>query len=180
MRVLVLAVGRLKNGPERDLAARYRERAAALGRGHGVPACDLVEIPESRARRAADRLAEEGAAILSSLPADAALIAYDERGRADLSSEALAERVGAWRDAARPVLAIAIGGADGLDAAVRARADLILAFGAATLPHGLVRVLALEQVYRTLTILAGHPYHRGEPGGDDRLTAEWDGARRSA
>ncbi|TXM88462.1 23S rRNA (pseudouridine(1915)-N(3))-methyltransferase RlmH, partial [Methylobacterium sp. WL103] len=62
-------------------------------------------------------------------------------------------------------LVVAIGGADGLDGAVRARADLTLSFGAATLPHGIVRVLALEQLYRALTILAGHPYHRGDPDG---------------
>ena len=163
MRLLVVAVGRLKNGPERDLAARYRERAAALGRGLGVAGCDLAEIPESRARRAADRVAEEAEAILSLVPGEAALIACDERGRSDWPSERLAERIGAWRDAGRPALIVAIGGADGLHERVRGRADHILAFGAATLPHGLVRVLALEQVYRTLTILAGHPYHRGDP-----------------
>lgn len=161
MRLLVAAVGRLKPGPERDLAARYRERAAQLGRGLGFPACDIAEIPESRARRAADRAAEEGAALQALLPAGAVLAVYDERGRADLTSETIAERVAGWRDAGRAALVLAIGGADGLDPALRARAELGLSFGAATLPHGLVRVLALEQVYRTLTILAGHPYHRG-------------------
>lgn len=55
-------------------------------------------------------------------------------------------------------------GPDGLDASIRTKAELILSFGAATLPHGLVRVLALEQLYRSLTILSGHPYHRGEAG----------------
>lgn len=160
MRLLIAAVGRLKAGPERDLAARYRERAAQLGRGLGFPACDMVEIPESRARRPQDRCAEEGTAILAHAHG-AALVVYDERGRADLTSETFADRIASWRDAARPSLAVAIGGADGLDPAVRARADLTLSFGAATLPHGLVRVLALEQVYRVLTILAGHPYHRG-------------------
>lgn len=162
MRLVTIAVGRLKNGPERDLATRYRERATALGRAHGFAACDLVEIPESRARRAADRQAEEALAILAQVPADAVVMAYDERGRSDLSSERLSEKIGLWRDAARPALCIIVGGPDGLDDTVRARADLILAFGAATLPHGLVRVLVLEQAYRTLTILAGHPYHRGE------------------
>lgn len=161
MRLLVAAVGRLKPGPERDLAARYRERAAQLGRSLGFSACDITEIPESRARRAPDRAAEEGAAILAQAPTGAVLAVYDERGRADLTSETIAARVGGWRDAGRSVLVLAIGGADGLDAAVRERAELSLSFGAATLPHGLVRVLALEQVYRTLTILAGHPYHRG-------------------
>ncbi len=161
MRLLVAAVGRLKPGPERDLAARYRERAAQLGRSLGFSACDITEIPESRARRPPDRAAEEGAAILAQAPTGAVLAVYDERGRADLTSETIAARVGGWRDAGRSVLVLAIGGADGLDAAVRERAELSLSFGAATLPHGLVRVLALEQVYRTLTILAGHPYHRG-------------------
>lgn len=164
MRLVVAAVGRLKPGPERDLAARYRERAAQLARGQGFSGCDLVEFSESRARRAPDRCAEEGAAILAQADATGAtLLAYDERGRTDLSSERIAERFASWRDASQPGLVIAIGGADGLTESVRARAALCLAFGAATLPHGLVRVLVLEQVYRTLTILAGHPYHRGNP-----------------
>lgn len=163
MRLLVVAIGRLKNGPERDLAARYRERAVALGKGLGVAACDLTEIPESRARRSADRIAEEAAAILALVPADAAVIACDERGRSDWPSERIADKIGAWRDAGRSTLVLVVGGADGLHETVRGRADHILAFGAATLPHGLVRVLALEQVYRALTILAGHPYHRGDP-----------------
>lgn len=160
MRLLVAAVGRLKAGPERELAARYRERAAQLGRGLGFPACDVSEIPESRARRPQDRCAEEGAAILAQVQSGA-LVVYDERGRSDLTSETIAGRIAGWRDAARPALVVAVGGADGLDPSLRARADLTLSFGAATLPHGLVRVLALEQVYRALTILSGHPYHRG-------------------
>lgn len=164
MHLIIAAVGRLKAGPERDLASRYRERAAQLGRGLGFPACDLVEIPESRARRGADRAVEEAAALVPLLPPGSAILTYDERGRADLPSESLAERIAGWRDAAKPALAVIVGGPDGLDASIRTRADLILSFGAATLPHGLVRVLALEQIYRSLTIMAGHPYHRGEPG----------------
>ncbi|MGU3538686.1 23S rRNA (pseudouridine(1915)-N(3))-methyltransferase RlmH [Methylobacterium sp. A54F] len=163
MRLLLAVVGRLKNGPERDLAVRYRDRAVQVGRGLGVSGCDVVEISESRARRAPDRCAEEAGQILAHVPSDGVLWAYDERGRADLSSERLAERLGTARDAGRPSLVVAIGGADGLAPAVRTRAELTLSFGAATLPHGLVRVLALEQLYRSLTILAGHPYHRGEP-----------------
>ncbi|GJD36889.1 23S rRNA (pseudouridine(1915)-N(3))-methyltransferase RlmH [Methylobacterium aerolatum] len=164
MRLVVVCVGRLKAGPERDLASRYRERAAQTGRNLGFTGCDLIEIPESRTRRAADRCAEEAALMLAHVPAGAVGLIYDERGRADLPSEDLAARVGQWRDAGKPALAVMIGGPDGHDASIRTRADLILSFGAATLPHGLVRVLALEQIYRSLTILAGHPYHRGEPG----------------
>jgi 23S rRNA (pseudouridine1915-N3)-methyltransferase len=164
LRLVLAAVGRLKAGPERELASRYRDRTARLGRGLGFPACDSLDIPESRARRASDRCAEEAAALSAHISTGAALIAYDERGRADLSSEALAERIGTWRDMGRPALVVTIGGPDGLDASIRTKAELILSFGAATLPHGLVRVLALEQLYRSLTILAGHPYHRGEAG----------------
>ncbi|WP_345822147.1 23S rRNA (pseudouridine(1915)-N(3))-methyltransferase RlmH [Methylobacterium fujisawaense] len=164
MRLILAAVGRLKAGPERELASRYRDRAAQLGRGLGFATCDSIEIAESRARRALDRCAEEAAALTGHMPLGGVLVAYDERGRADIGSEALAERVAAWRDAARPALVVAIGGPDGLDASIRTKAELILSFGAATLPHGLVRVLALEQLYRSLTILSGHPYHRGEAG----------------
>ena len=161
---MLAAIGRLKAGPERELASRYRDRAAQLGRGLGFPTCDSVEIPESRARRRADRCAEEATVLAAHLPPGGALVAYDERGRADLLSEVLAARFAGWRDAGRPALTIVIGGPDGLDASIRTKAELILSFGAATLPHGLVRVLALEQIYRSLTILAGHPYHRGEAG----------------
>lgn len=164
MRLLVAAVGRLKNGPERDLAVRYRERTAQSGRALGFTTCDLVELVESRARRADDRCAEEAAGLLGHLPAGGILIAYDERGRSDLTSEQIADRIGGWRDAGRAALCVAIGGPDGHDASIRTRAELILSFGAATLPHGLVRVLVLEQLYRSMTILAGHPYHRGEAG----------------
>jgi 23S rRNA (pseudouridine1915-N3)-methyltransferase len=164
LRLILATVGRLKAGPERELASRYRDRSAQLGRGLGFTACDTVEIPESRARRATDRCAEEAALLLAHLPPGGVLAVYDERGRADIASEVLAARIAAWRDVARPALVVAIGGPDGLDASIRTKAELILSFGAATLPHGLVRVLALEQIYRSLTILAGHPSHRGEAG----------------
>ena len=120
-----------------------------------------VRMPDAEFEAILTRAAEEGAALQALLPAGAVLAVYDERGRSALTSETIAERVAGWRDAGRAALVLAIGGADGLDPALRARAELGLSFGAATLPHGLVRVLALEQVYRTLTILAGHPYHRG-------------------
>ena len=164
MRLAVVAVGRLKPGPERELAERYRSRIDALARAHGFSPCVLHELGESRARRAPDRCAEEAGHILGAVGADSVLVALDERGRSDLSSERLAERILGWRDGGRTALSLAVGGADGLAPAVRARADLVLGFGALTLPHGLVRVLALEQLYRGLTILAGHPYHRGEAG----------------
>lgn len=158
MRLSVVAVGRLKSGPERELVDRYRGRAEALGRSLGLAGPDIVELPEGRARRDADRRAEEAAAILAR-SGDAMLVAFDERGRSPTSA-AFAERLAAWRDGGQPAVACVIGGPDGLDPSVRRRAGLVVSFGALTLPHQIVRVLVAEQLYRALTIIAGHPYHR--------------------
>lgn len=158
MRALVLSVGRLKSGPERDLVDRYLDRAAKAGRGVGLTRVEVRELDESRAARADDRKAEEATAILAEVPAAAAVVALDERGRT-LTSPDLAERLGAFRDAGRD-LALVVGGPDGLGEAVRARADLVLAFGAMTWPHQLVRLMLAEQLYRVVTIWSGHPYHR--------------------
>lgn len=158
MRLAVIAVGRLKDGPERELCERYRERALALGRGLGLSGPDIVEIAESRARRPEDRKREEAEAIAAKLQ-PGLVIALDERGRS-LGSEDFAARLGKARDAGAGSASLVIGGADGLDEALRARADIALAFGALTIPHQIVRALALEQLYRAMTIIAGHPYHR--------------------
>ena len=162
MRLGIVAVGRLKSGPERDLVERYRLRIEGIGRGLGFSGPEMVEVPESRARREQDRRAEEAAALLDRARG-AALLAFDERGRSP-TSQALADRIRAWRDEGRPALVCVIGGPDGLDAAVRQGANLVVSFGALTLPHQIVRVLVAEQLYRALTILSGHPYHRA---GDD-------------
>jgi 23S rRNA (pseudouridine1915-N3)-methyltransferase len=159
VRLAVIAVGKLKGGPERELADRYRERAEVLGRSNGFAPVDVIELAESRARRDADRRLEEGRAILGRA-GSGVLVAFDERGRS-LTSEAFARRLEAWRDGGAAAVNFAIGGSDGLDQAVRDRSALVLSFGALTLPHQLVRVLALEQLYRCLTILTHHPYHRG-------------------
>lgn len=158
MKLALVAVGRLKAGPERDLVERYRARIEAAGRGLGLSGLDITELPESRARRDQDRRAEEAAAILDRV-GTGALLVFDERGKSP-SSEAFAERIGGWRDAGKAGLCCVIGGPDGLDDSVRRRADLIVSFGALTLPHQIVRALVTEQLYRALTILAGHPYHR--------------------
>lgn len=163
MRLAILAVGRLKAGPERELVERYVGRAGALARSLGLSGPDVAELPEGRARREADRRAEEGAAILAKA-GEGIVIALDERGRA-LDSPGFAAALGGWRDSGRPSATFVIGGPDGLDESVRARADLVLSFGALTIPHQIVRVLVAEQVYRAFTILAGHPYHRA---GDER------------
>lgn len=157
MRVCVIAVGRLKAGPERDLAARYFARFSALSKGLGLSGPHLRELDESRARRAADRMAEEGRAIHAELPAGATVLCLDATGES-LSSTAFAAEVGQARDAGVAAFCFVIGGPDGLDPAISSGRRL--AFGAMTWPHQLVRVMLAEQLYRAVTILMGHPYHR--------------------
>jgi 23S rRNA (pseudouridine1915-N3)-methyltransferase len=159
MRLIVAAVGRLKRGPERELAERYGERAAKAGRAIGIRGVTVSELDESRARRTGDRVAEEAAALKRIIPAQAAVIALDERGET-LTSEALAQRIGRWRDQGRSDLVILIGGPDGLAPELLAKADLRVAFGHMTWPHQLVRIMVFEQLYRAIAILSGHPYHR--------------------
>jgi 23S rRNA (pseudouridine1915-N3)-methyltransferase len=159
MRVVVIAVGRLKQGPERELAGRYRERFDEIGRRLGFRGLEVHEIPESRARDAATRMAEETTAISVQIPGKSVLVALDERGDS-LDSASLARQLGHWRDEGAANTIFVIGGADGLSPDLRRKAKLRLAFGAATWPHQMVRVMLLEQLYRAATILAGHPYHR--------------------
>jgi 23S rRNA (pseudouridine1915-N3)-methyltransferase len=158
MRLIITAVGRMKSGPDRDLAERYLARAAKAGRGVGFKSIDIVEIGESRAARAGDRMVEEAATLAKALEAGAVRVVLDANGKS-LSSEELAARLGNWRDTGRDVCCV-IGGADGLAPTLKTGADLVLAFGVATWPHQLVRIMLLEQLYRATTILAGHPYHR--------------------
>ena len=159
MRLVVAAVGRLKAGPERELAERYRERAGKLCRPLGFNSIEVVEIDESRARRPEDRIAREGAALTALMSGDHVRLALDASGQS-LTSEALTQRLMRWRDNGRASAYFLIGGADGLAGDLPRGADLVLAFGTATWPHQLVRVMLLEQLYRAATILAGHPYHR--------------------
>jgi 23S rRNA (pseudouridine1915-N3)-methyltransferase len=159
MRLTIAAVGRLKRGPERDLVARYHERALKAGRSVGFRAVDLVEINESPARDAARRMTEESIAIASVIPDGATIVVLDERGET-LGSQAFTDVLRRWRDNGREAVVFVIGGPDGIAGNLRDRAELRLAFGAATWPHQLVRVMLLEQIYRAVTILSGHPYHR--------------------
>ena len=119
----------------------------------------IVELEVRQRFPAAALRAREAALILDALPAGARLVALDERGAA-WSSRGLADRLAAWRVEGVAELAFAIGGAEGLGAAVLDRADDSLALGAMTWPHRLVRGMLLEQLYRAQQILAGHPYHR--------------------
>lgn len=159
MRITLFAVGRLKAGPEKDLAGRYLDRFLKSGPAIGLEFARMIEVPESRASNGDVRKREEAALLEKALPDGALLILLDERGKA-ADSETFASTIGAWRDQGKRDLMIAIGGADGLDPALHARADLVLNLGKMTWPHQLVRILIAEQLYRAVTILSGHPYHR--------------------
>ena len=159
MRLVVVAIGRLKQGPERELAERYRQRFDDIGRKLGFRGLDVHEIPESRARDAATRIAEEAAAISAAIPPKSMVVALDERGDS-IDSNAFARHLGRWRDDQVANTIFIIGGADGLSPDLRRMAKLKMAFGSATWPHQMVRVMLLEQLYRAATILSGHPYHR--------------------
>ena len=160
MRLLLVCVGRSKAGPERDLAARYIERAAAAGRAIGFSAVELCEAGDSRAARPDDRKRDEAKAIRALLPPRAKWIALDETGK-HMTSRDLATELGRRaRDAATADTAFVIGGPDGLEPVFLTSASLTLCFGTMTWPHQLVRIMAAEQIYRAMTILSGHPYHR--------------------
>lgn len=159
MRIYVIAVGRLKQGPERELAERYLKRFEDTGRALGFRGVAIKEITESRARDAATRMAEEGAAIMAAIPSGAFVTAMDERGEM-IASAAFAEYLGRARDRGQADAAFVIGGADGLSPELRRSVAQTIAFGRATWPHQMVRVMLFEQLYRAATVLAGHPYHR--------------------
>jgi len=159
MRIIVAAIGRLKKGPETDLAERYAKRATQTGRALGLRPVEIIEIRESRADEAAKRMLEESIALANIIPQGAAVVLLDVTGE-NIDSEGIAAQISGWRAAAKPAVVFIIGGADGLSPSLRDKAQLRLSFGAATWPHQLVRAMLLEQIYRATTILTGHPYHR--------------------
>ena len=119
----------------------------------------IVELEEKRRLPPAELMIREAELVLAAAPADARLVALDQRGK-EWSSLELADRLRAWRDGGAGAVAFALGGAEGLGAAVIDRADAVLSLGAMTWPHLLARCMLLEQLYRAQQILAGHPYHR--------------------
>lgn len=149
----VIAIGRSRDGPEADLFARYSARIR--------PALALTEIPDGKGSPAEIKR-REGEALLAALPGQAFTIALDLDGEL-LDSATFAARLEVWLTLSRPIRFL-IGGAEGLDRAVLARADFIVSLGRMTWPHLLVRAMLAEQIYRARSIAAGHPYHRaGRP-----------------
>ena len=154
MRMVIAAVGRLRNGPEAALIADYLDRHAKAGRALGLPPVTLAEVEDKRG----GGMEAEAPLLERAIPAGAALVALDERGKL-LSSPEFAQAIATWRDQARDI-AFVIGGADGISPQLRDRADLAISFGRMVWPHMLARVMLAEQIYRATTILSGSPYHR--------------------
>jgi 23S rRNA (pseudouridine1915-N3)-methyltransferase len=155
MRLHLCAVGRLRAGPERALVDDYLSRTDRTGRPLGLGPVTEHEVED----RKGGGMSAEGLLLAKVVPDGAALCVLDERGKT-LSSPEFAQTLAGWRDAGRQDAAFVIGGADGVDPALRQRADLVISFGRMVWPHMLVRVMLAEQLYRATTILSGSPYHR--------------------
>lgn len=159
MRLSIAAVGRLKDGPERELLARYLKRFDDAGRALALGPVKVVELPESRAAKPDLRKSDEAARLLKAAADTESIVALDVLGKS-MTSEAFAKWIAARRDGGTKTLTFLVGGPDGHGPAALDAATLKLSLGALTLPHGLARVVLAEQLYRAATIIAGHPYHR--------------------
>jgi 23S rRNA (pseudouridine1915-N3)-methyltransferase len=149
--ITLIAVGRLKSGPLKELCDEYRRRIP-------MP-LEIREVEERRPLSGDERKQREGELILKEISKGALIVALDERGKA-YDSASFAQQFAAWRTQSGDNLAFVIGGADGLAPAVLEKAVTRLALGTMTWPHLLARAMLLEQIYRAHTILTGHPYHR--------------------
>ncbi len=155
LKLVVIAVGtRMPSW----VADGCREYAKRMPPGTALELLEIKAEPRSTGKTAAQMLAAEAARIRAALPKGGRVVALDERGK-ELSTCSLAVQIEAWKQEGGPV-AFLIGGADGLDAALKKSCALQLRLSALTLPHGLARVLLAEQLYRALSIIGGHPYHR--------------------
>lgn len=150
MRLCILAVGKLRDGPMKALFSDYAGRLPWK--------VEVTEIADRSNDPPKVRVRREGEELRKKRP-PGRLIALDESG-ADMTSEAFAALLGRWQDEGADTVSLAIGGADGHCPETLAAADTILSFGKATWPHQMVRVMVAEQLYRASTILGGHPYHR--------------------
>jgi 23S rRNA (pseudouridine1915-N3)-methyltransferase len=153
MRLKVVAVGRVKDGPERLLADDYLARTQPLARTLGFRSLEEKEVANGGG------LDAEGERLVARLPASGRVLRLDEAGE-QLTSTAFATRLAAWRDQGEAETVFLIGGAEGFSDEVRRRVPAAIGFGVQTWPHRLVRVMLAEQIYRALTILAGTPYHK--------------------
>ncbi|HVY07381.1 MAG TPA: 23S rRNA (pseudouridine(1915)-N(3))-methyltransferase RlmH [Burkholderiales bacterium] len=155
----ILCVG---HKPPAWVAAGFEDYARRMPREARIELAEIKPAPRSRQKSSAASVARilgiEKTRIDSAIAPGCVRIALDERGKT-LSTADLARRMSAWMQEGRDV-AFMIGSADGLDAGLKAGADLLLSLSAMTLPHALVRVLLAEQLYRAVSMIQNHPYHR--------------------
>src|SRR3954463_4823548 len=159
MRLWILAVGHARGTSEGALCDEFLDRAVKMGRNMGFTAVAIEELPVSKAKQADARMADEAERLARRVPDGAHIVMLDAKGKG-MTSEDFAEMLGALRDAGTRDLAFVIGGPDGLSPLPGKKAGRSLAFGPQTWPHLLARALLTEQIYRAMTILSGHPYHR--------------------
>jgi 23S rRNA (pseudouridine1915-N3)-methyltransferase len=155
LRVHLCAVGRLRSGPERELIADYVQRFDRTGRALSLGPFTEHEVEDKKNAG----MGAEAELLARAIPAGAVLVTLDERGKL-ISSPEFAAQLARWRDGGRQDVAFVIGGADGIDPSLRAKADFSISFGQMVWPHMLVRVMLAEQLYRAANILSGGPYHR--------------------
>ena len=151
MKITVIAVGKWKQSPEKDLFDTYTKRC-----GWHV---SLIEVEEKRPLSGGELKEKEADLLLNAVPDGATLVALDERGK-NITSPQFAKKISDWQVDGLSHIAFIIGGADGLAERVRQQSQFLLSFGALTWPHMLVRALLAEQIYRCEKIIQGHPYHK--------------------
>ncbi|KJZ18929.1 23S rRNA (pseudouridine(1915)-N(3))-methyltransferase RlmH [Loktanella sp. S4079] len=155
MRVHICAVGRLRQGPERDLYDDYLTRFDRTGRPLALGPAKLIEVEDKKR----SGMSAEATLLQKAIPSGSLICTMDERGKL-MSSPDFANLLASWRDQGRQDVSFVIGGADGIDPALRSQADASLSFGKMVWPHMMVRVMLAEQLYRAASILSGGPYHR--------------------
>lgn len=159
MKIGIAAIGLLKSGPEKELAAEYEQRITGLGRNAGLSGFFVQDWAESRAATASLRKTEEAKRLWSSVSTDGLAIVLDERGTTPTSVE-FAKILQQQAHNGLKQLSFLVGGPDGHAPQTRDKAFKTISFGPMTFPHRLLRVMLLEQIYRAVTIMVNHPYHR--------------------
>jgi len=155
MKIHLCVVGRLRNGPEKELIDDYLHRFEKIGRAHGLGPVLVNEVEDKKN----GGMLNEAILLQRVIPKGAKVIILDERGEF-ISSPNFAKKISSYANNSTSDLAILVGGADGIDPKLREQADYKISFGKMVWPHALVRVMISEQLYRAASILAGSPYHR--------------------
>jgi 23S rRNA (pseudouridine1915-N3)-methyltransferase len=150
MKISILAIGKAR-GPEAEWGAEYQKRLGS--------SVEVREFAAPKSLEGAEAQKTEAKLLLKAIPEKSFVVLCDEKG-SNFSSRELADKILAWQDQGVSQLVFVIGGADGVTAEVRERANFSISFGRLTWPHRFARVMLLEQIYRARQIIAGHPYHR--------------------